>query len=103
MIDIRLQEAVLFLRGRVVACIAHVGKCLIMVVVAPFVEVIGKLKASNIGGRVLEVNHDELLVFVGGLQQGRLLVVWPLAKDVSVLRLFPVSVFLLESQVHKGF
>lgn len=59
-----------------------------MVVVAPLREVVGELEARDVGSRVLEVDDDELLVFVRRLQERRLLVVGPLAEDVAVLRLF---------------
>lgn len=41
-----------------------------MVVVGPFVEVIGKLETTSIRARIFKVNDDELLVFVSSLKQG---------------------------------
>lgn len=41
-----------------------------MVVVCPFVEVVGKLETTGIRARIFKVNDDELLVFVRSLKQG---------------------------------
>lgn len=58
-----------------------------MVIVAPFREVVCEFEAGDIGGSVFEVDDDELLVFVFGMQEGRLLVVGAGAENVAVLGL----------------
>jgi hypothetical protein len=50
--------------------------------------VVCELEAGHVGGGVLKVDDDELLVLVGGLQEGGLLVVRAEAEDVAVLGLW---------------
>jgi hypothetical protein len=69
-IDIGLDETALLIRGGISSHIARPGHCSIMVVVCPFVEVIGKLETTSIRARIFKVNDDELLVFVSSLKQG---------------------------------
>jgi hypothetical protein len=59
-----------------------------VVVVGPLGEVVCELEAGHVGGGVLKVDDDELLVLVGGLQEGGVLVVRAEAEDVAVLGLW---------------
>lgn len=90
-VDVGLDEAALLLEGRVAARVAAPGRGGVVVVVGPLGEVVGELQAGRVGGGVLEVDDDELLVLVGGLEERRLLVVGADAEDVSVLSLGMVS------------
>lgn len=91
-VDVRLYEAVLLLGRRVVARLARVGEGIVVVVVTPLDKVVGELVAYDVGGSVLKVNDDELLVLVGRLKERRFLVVGPLSEDVAVLRLLLFSI-----------
>jgi hypothetical protein len=84
-VDIRLDEAVLLLGRRVQRRVAGVGAGRVVVVVGPLGEVVCEFQPRRVGGGVLEVDDDELLVLVGGLEERGFLVVWADAEDVAVL------------------
>ncbi len=85
--DICFDEATLLLGSWVFAGVATMWRYRVMVVVRPFRKVIRKLKSRRIGSRILEINYDELLVFVGGLQKRRLLIIWPDPQNIAILSL----------------
>lgn len=87
MVDVGLDGAALFLRGGVARRVAGVGTGGVVVVVGPFGEVVGELESGKVGRGVLEVDDDELLVLVGGLEERGGLVVGEDAEDVAVLSL----------------
>ena len=62
--DISFDETSLFLRRWVSLFSDRKGLLVIVVIVAPFSEMIGKLVSWNISIRVLEVDHNQLLVLV---------------------------------------
>lgn len=70
MVDVTPDEPVLLLRRRVHRRVAHVGRRGVVVVVRPLGKVVGELERRQVGARVLEVDDDELLVLVGGLEEG---------------------------------
>jgi hypothetical protein len=88
MVDVGFDEAALLVWGRVAGGVAGVGAGGVVVVVGPLGEVFCELEAGQVGGGVLKVDDDELLVLVGGLQEGGLLVVRAEAEDVAVLGLW---------------
>lgn len=65
MVDVGFDEAALFFFGGVVLGVAGVGSNRVVVVVAPFCEVICEFEAAGVGGGVFEVDDDELFVGVG--------------------------------------
>lgn len=69
MVHVGLDEPPLLLEGRVLVRVANVRCNGIMVVVGPFGKVIGKLQAGQVRSGVFEIDDDQLLVLVGGLQQ----------------------------------
>ena len=87
MVDVGFHEAALLVRGRVARRVAGVRAGRVVVVVGPLGEVVCELEAGQVGGGVLEVDDDELLVLVGGLEEGGFLVVGADAEDVAVLGL----------------
>lgn len=87
MFHIRLHEPPLLLRTRVARDIAGPGAGGVVVVVGPLGEVVGELEPGQVGGGVLEVDDDELLMLVGGLEERGLLVIGADAEDVAVLGL----------------
>jgi hypothetical protein len=91
MIDIRFDESVLLLEVRVFAGVASIRLHRVVIIIGPFGKVIGKLVARNVGARIFEVNHNQLLVFISRLQQRRLLIIGPYPQDVAVLGLRIVS------------
>lgn len=85
MLDICLDEAFLLL-NRGVALNAACERCVwVVVVVRPLGEVVRKLATRKVGRGVLEVDDDELLVLVLGLQKRGLLVICANTEDVAVL------------------
>ncbi len=64
--DVAADEALLLFGGWVVVCVAGVGGLRVVVVVAPFGEVVCEFEAAHVGVGVFEVDDDELFVFVGG-------------------------------------
>ena len=69
MLNISLEEAFLLIRGGITLRVACPGTMLIVVVVRPLRKVVGEFLAGHIGSSVLEVDYDELLVFVSRLQE----------------------------------
>lgn len=91
MAHIGADETVLF-RGRGVEFrLESVGFALVVVVVAPFGEVIGEFEAGEVGVGVFEVNYYEPLVGVGREEKGGL-AARRQAEDVAVLSLRNVLV-----------
>jgi hypothetical protein len=84
---VRPDEAVLLLGGGIRGCVAGVGSNGVVVVVCPLREVVCELEPREVSARVLEVDDDELLMFVRGLEERGLFVVGPDAEDVAVLGL----------------
>ena len=68
--DIGADEAALFFWARVAGRVAGVGLGGVVVVVAPFGEVVGEFHAGCVGRGVLEVDDDELAVLVVGEEEG---------------------------------
>jgi len=62
MVYIRTDERFLLFRGRVIIRATSPGFLFVVVVVAPFCEVVCEFKARGIGGCVFEVDDDELFV-----------------------------------------
>jgi hypothetical protein len=91
-VDVGADEATLFVRGGVVVLIARVGCDGIVVVVAPFCEVVCEFEAGGVGGGVFEVDDDELLVAVGGEKEGGFAGGLE-AEDVAVLGLVMILVW----------
>jgi hypothetical protein len=88
---------VLFFFGGVVVSVAGVRCDGVVVVVAPFCEVVCELKTGGVGGGVFKVNDDELFVRVGWEEKGRF-TGWFEAKDVAILCLGMIS-----SQSHNHY
>jgi len=65
------NEAILLFGSGVEGRVAEPGHLLIVVVVAPFGEVVGELEARGVCVGVLEVNDNQLLVRVGGQEKRR--------------------------------
>jgi hypothetical protein len=86
-IDVGLEISVLLLRGRVSCRLAEVCADIGVVVVCPLDEVVCELVAGQVSGGVFEVDDDQLLVLVGGLEEGGLLVIWLEAENVAILSL----------------
>ena len=84
-VHIGLDKATLLLRRRVARSVADVGADRVVVVVSPLGKMVRKFEAWEVGGGVLEVDHDQLFVFVCGLQQRGFWFVGSDAKDVAVL------------------
>lgn len=70
MVDVGLEISVLLLRGRVSRGLAEVCPNIGVVVVCPLDEVVCELVAGQVSGGVFEVDDDELLVLIGGLEEG---------------------------------
>lgn len=70
MADIGADEASLVVRRWVCGSVAAPGGLLIVVIVAPFGEMIGKFEARGVGRCILKINDDKLLVGVGREQEG---------------------------------
>lgn len=87
MVDIRLDKAALLFYCWVFAGIASVWCYRVVVVVCPLREMVCKLKPGRVCSCVLEIDDNELLVFIGWLQERRLLVVRSYPQDVAVLGL----------------
>jgi hypothetical protein len=68
-VDVCLDEVALLVWSRVAGCRAGVRVDRVVVVVAPFCKVIGKVESGRVGSCVFKVNDDELLVLVGGLEE----------------------------------
>lgn len=85
MLHIGLDETALLLGCGVALSIAGIRGGRVMVIVRPLGEMVGELKPWQVGGSILKVDDDELLMFIFGLQEGRLLVVWADAENVAVL------------------
>lgn len=83
---IALQEAPLLFGSGVSMGMAEVRSG-VMVVVCPLNELIGEVVSWEVGPSVLEVDDNQLLVFVRRLQQRRFCIVGLEAKNVSVLGL----------------
>lgn len=69
MADIGADKAVLFFRCGVQGGVAEPGHLFIMIIVAPFCKVVGKLEAWGVRVGVFEVNDNELFVCVRGKQE----------------------------------
>ena len=63
------DEAVLLFGRRVSLGIARVARVWMVIVVAPFSEVVRKLQARRSGVGVLEINHDQLSMFICRVKQ----------------------------------
>jgi hypothetical protein len=93
MIDIGAYEAALLLYRRVfigVACPGFVG---IVVIIAPFCEVICELETRSVSRGILKVNDHKLLMGVLWKEQGRRggTILWVFGdetENVAVLRLY---------------
>lgn len=59
------DEPVLLFRSGVGVCIAGVRRGRVVVVVAPFCEVVCEFESWRVGGGVFEIDHYELFVGVG--------------------------------------
>ena len=59
-----------------------------MVVVGPFREMVGKLATRQVRTCIFKIDYYQLLMLVGWPKKGRLLVVWPNAKDITILCLW---------------
>lgn len=86
--EIGTDKAFLLLQSGIPGCVASPGTFLVVIVIAPFrllsvslspdftlrryraetYEVVCKLRPSHIGRRILEINYDKLLMFIGGKQ-----------------------------------
>lgn len=62
MIDVRTDEPALLFGGWIHSGIAYMRSVRIVVIVAPFREVICEFKTNGVGRCVLEINDDELFV-----------------------------------------
>ena len=87
-VDVGLDEAVLLLGRRVALLVAGVRGDGVVVVVGPLGKVVGKLEAARVGGGILKVNDNQLLVLVGSLEKRRLFVVGTDTQNVAVLCLW---------------
>lgn len=87
MVDVCPDEALLLLQRRIAVGVAGIGHHRVVIVVHPLCEMVGKLVASRVGRCILEVNDNQLLMLVGGLQEGRFLIVWSDPENVAILRL----------------
>ena len=63
------DEAVLLFGRRVSLGIAREARDWMVTVVAPFSEVVHKLQARCVGVGVLEINHDQLSMFICRMKQ----------------------------------
>lgn len=70
MIEVSADEAALFGGGGEGFGVADVRGGGVVVVVAPFGEVVGEFEAGGVAGGVFEVDDNELLVCVGGEEEG---------------------------------
>ena len=86
MLNVSLDEAVLFFWGWIALRAAGERDELVAVVIAPFGEVVSEFETGKIGIGVFKVDDDKLFMLVGGLEErgvtGRLK-----AEDVAVLSL----------------
>lgn len=64
MADVSADETVLFFRSGVQRGVAEPRHFLIVVVVAPFCKVVGKLETRSVCVGILKINDDELFVGV---------------------------------------
>lgn len=95
MVDIGFYEAALFFFRRVVVCITGVRRNGVMIIIAPFCEVICELETRGVGGGVFEVDDDELFVGVSWEEKGRFAGRFE-AEDIAVLCLvLSVHTFLV--------
>lgn len=69
MIDVSPDETTLLVGGGIPPLVARPWRCGVVVVVRPFVEVVGELEATRVGACILKVDDDELLVLVGRLKK----------------------------------
>ena len=101
-VDVRADEVTLLFEGWVAVCVACPGFIGIVIVVAPFCEMVGKFKAGGVGGCILEINDYELFVVVCGEEKWRggwvaAVLAWfwcfrcNKTEDVAILRLDYVS------------
>ena len=65
MVEVSTDEAALFFDGRIILSVASLWLFLVVVVVAPFSEVVCKFEARCVSRGILEVNDYELLMAVG--------------------------------------
>ena len=66
MVDVGSNETALFFEGWVSVCVACPRLSRIVVIVAPFSEMVGELKTRSVRGCVLKINDNELSVSVFG-------------------------------------
>ena len=88
--DVGADEAVLFFWAWVAGCVAGVGLRGVVVVVAPFGEVVGEFHAGCVGRGVLEVDDDKLAMFVVGEEERRLAGGLE-AQKVAILSLYELA------------
>lgn len=69
MVDVSLDESVLLLWRRVPGVVARMRSDGVVVVVSPLAKVVGELETRCVSCCVLEIDNDELLVLVCGLEQ----------------------------------
>lgn len=69
MIDVSPDETTLLVGGGIPLLVARPWHCGVMVIVRPFVEVVGEFEATRVRACILEVDDDELLVLVGRLKK----------------------------------
>ena len=65
-IDIGANKTSLFFKRRVSVCIASPGLGRIVVIVAPFCEVVGEFKSGCVCGCILKINDNELSMGIFG-------------------------------------
>jgi len=67
MVDVGFDETVLLFGRGILGRVAGEGGGGVVIVVAPLGKMIGKLETYDICGGILEVDYNELFVFVGWL------------------------------------
>lgn len=65
-LDVCFQKAVLFFFCGVVCLSEGIGSVGVVVVIAPFCEVVCEFEARDVGGRIFKVDDYELFVFICG-------------------------------------
>lgn len=90
MVYVGFDKATLFFFCRVVLGIAGVGSDGVVVIIAPFCEMVCELETRGISGGVFEVDDDKLFVSIGWEEEGRFAGRFE-AQDVAVLCLDSVS------------
>lgn len=92
MVHVGTDEPFLLFECWIVVCVACPGLLFVVVVIAPFCEVVGEFKAGGVGGGVFKVDDNQLSVRVlGEKERGRFRSIFRLfgdeTEDIAVLSL----------------